>query len=339
MAPTSWPASAGTFGIADCHNDMLMSMLARREAGDEGAHGDFWMEQLRAGHVTLQVLPVYTEDAFVQEAALRRSLLMIDEAHRFADRHADEVAIVTTGAEIAEARAAGLIALVLAIEGAEPVGRDLAILRTLHRSGIRMISLTWNRRTMLADGVAEEDTGGRLTNLGRAVVREMEETGIVLDVSHISQNGFWDVVSLAQKPFIASHSSAMAVHEHPRNLTDDQLRALAQSESMVCANAYGRFVGDAPTIETFVDHIEHLLAVVGDTRVGLGLDFILDVWKITDGANLHADDENLGEPFVKDFVRPADLPLLADALARRFGPERAALVAESNLTAFLSNAL
>jgi membrane dipeptidase len=129
------------------------------------------------------------------------------------------------------------------------------------------------------------------------------------------------------------------VQEHPRNLTDDQLRALATTGSLVCANSYGRFVGRPTTVDHFVDHIEHLVDVLGETNVGLGLDHILDVWNITDGASLHAHEPDHGEPFLSDFVRPADHPLLADSLVKRFGPARAALVAEQNLTNFLANAI
>ncbi len=330
--------SGPRLAIADCHNDLLMSVLAQRQAGVEDPFGDFWLGQLRTGGVTVQVLPIFTDDVFAQEAALRHCLLMIDEAYRLAERYGDEVAIVGTSDELAEAQRTGRIALVLAIEGAEPVGRDLAVLRTLHRVGVRMLSLTWNRRTALADGVGEEDTGGRLTSIGRQMVGEMEQLGMLLDVSHLSRNGFWDAVELVQRPFIASHSSADAVHAHPRNLTDEQLAAMRAHGALVCANAYGRFVGAPYTIDHFVEHIAHLSAMLGTELVGLGNDFILDVYEVTDAASGRGRLPNHGDDFLEGFVRPADLPSLADALLARFG-EAAAAIAHDNLAGFLSRHL
>lgn len=322
--------------VADCHNDLLMSVLAQREAGVAEPFGDFWLNELEQGGVTVQVLPIYTSEAFVQEAALRRCLLMIDEAHRLAGLFADRVAIAFAGSDIEAITASGRIALVLAIEGAEPVGRDLGVLRALYRAGIRMLSLTWNRRTMLADGVGEEDTGGRLTTLGRDVVREMEQLGMVLDVSHLSRNGFWDVVSLVEKPFVASHSSANDVFAHPRNLGDDQLVAMREADSLVCANSYGPFLGAPFTTDRFVDHIEHLVGVLGENRVGLGLDFILDVYDVTDAASGDHRHPNHNLDLLENFVRPSQMATLTDVLEARFAPELAGKVASGNLTRFLA---
>ncbi len=321
--------------FADCHNDLLMWVQARREAGVEDPFGDYWLGQLQAGNVRLQVLPIYTDDVFVQEAALRRCLLMIDEAHRFAGRHSEHVALAFSGQEVLDVQASGRTALVLAVEGAEPVGRDLGILRTLHRAGVRMLSLTWNRRTMMADGVGEEDTGGRLTALGRATVAEMEQLGMLLDVSHLSQNGFWDVARIAQRPFVASHSSVKAVHDHPRNLSDEQLAVFRDTSSLVCANAFGDFVGAPSTIGHYLDHVAHLLEAVGPDGVGLGIDFILDVYDVTDAASDDAGRPDHGQNLLDGLKRPADLPALGTALLSRFDPATAAAVAHDNLASFL----
>ena len=184
--------------IGDCHNDLLLHVLHRRERGHHDPFGDFWLPQLRAGGVVCQVLPICTQQQFEGEAALRRCLLMIEEAHRCAELHPADVAVVTTSGELERALATARIALVIALEGAEPVGGDLEVLRVLFRAGIRMASLTWNRRTMLADGVGERDTGGRLTGLGVDAVAEMERIGMVLDVSHLSEAGFWHVEEIAR---------------------------------------------------------------------------------------------------------------------------------------------
>jgi membrane dipeptidase len=325
--------------MADCHNDLLMAVRHLRERGHADPFGDFWLGQLREGGVVLQVLPVCTEEQFAGEAALRRCLLMIEEAYHLAEVHSSDVSVVHTGAELTTTIEQGRIALVLAIEGAEPVGHDLAILDTLHRAGVRMSSMTWNRRTLMADGVGEHDTGGRLTGLGVDAVREMERIGMVLDISHLSEAGFWHVVDVADKPFVASHSSCRALQDHPRNLTDDQIRAVAASGGFVAINAFGPFLSPAPDAHSYVDHVAYASQLVGADHVALGPDFIDDVAAIVDPifTGLLVDPTAL--PVVKDLRRPADLAELGPLLVERLGAEVARQVASVTMVDFLTAAL
>ena len=160
--------------VADAHNDLLLACLHRRERGVQDPFGDDWLPGLRSGGVAFQVLPMFTEDQFIGEAALRRTLELIELAHEIATLHRDDVALVTTAGELDEALAGGRIALLLALEGAEPIGSSISLIETMWRLGVRMASLTWNRRTMLADGIAEQETGGRLSSLGVEAITEME---------------------------------------------------------------------------------------------------------------------------------------------------------------------
>ena len=153
--------------FADCHNDLLLGVTCQRDLGNDDLFGDFWLPQLRAGSVGLVVLPVYTEDWFTGEAALRRALTTIETARQMAQRHAGEVALVTTATELRAALDSDRIALLLAFEGMEPVGADIDLIDTFWHLGVRMASLTWNRRTPFADGLGERGTGAGLTELGR----------------------------------------------------------------------------------------------------------------------------------------------------------------------------
>ncbi|GAB2963340.1 dipeptidase [Amycolatopsis acidiphila] len=325
--------------IADCHDDLLMAVRHLRERGHADPFGDFWLPQLREGGVALQVLPVYTEEQFVGEAALRRCLLMLEEARHLANLHTADVAIVETADELARVQAHGKIALVLAIEGAEPVGRDLAMFTVLWRAGVRMSSLTWNRRTMLADGVGEEDTGGRLTGLGVEAIAEMERLGMVLDVSHLSEKGFWHLAEVARAPFVASHSSCRALQDHPRNLTDEQIRAVAASGGFVGINAFGPFLRDRPDIGSYVDHVEHAVGLVGAGHVALGPDFMEDVTATVDPVLTGALVDLADLPVVDGLRRPADFATLGPLLLNRLGDEAARAVAHDTLAAFLAKAL
>jgi membrane dipeptidase len=327
-----------TYRIADCHNDLLIAVRHQRERGHADPFGDFWLPQLRAGGVVLQVLPVFTEEQFVGEGALRRALLMVEEARHLAELHADDVAIVQTGAEIREVIDSGRIALLLAIEGAEPIGHSLELVDVMWRMGVRMSSLSWNRRTMMADGIAERDTGGRLTQLGVDAVRRMEEIGVVIDVSHLSEAGFFHLAEVATRPFIGSHSSCRALSGHPRNLSDDQLRVMADTGSFVAVNAFGPFLTDGkPTVERYVDHLEHAMSIVGPGHVGLGTDFIDDVAAVVDPVftGLLVNHEEI--PTTAGLQRPADFPGLAAAAEKRLGAETAAKVLATNLIDFVGS--
>jgi membrane dipeptidase len=328
-----------TLPIADCHDDLLMAVRHLRERGHKDPFGDFWLPQLREGGVALQVLPVYTEEQFVGEAALRRCLLMLEEARHLASVHAADVAIVETAGELAHAQEQGLIALVLSIEGAEPVGRDLAMFDVLWRAGVRMSSLTWNRRTMLADGVGEQDTGGRLTGLGVEAIAEMERLGMVLDVSHLSETGFWHLAEVAVAPFVASHSSCRDLQDHPRNLTDGQIRTVAASGGFVGINAFGPFLHDQPDVGSYLDHIEHAVELVGAGHVALGPDFMEDVAATVDPVLTGALVDVTRLPVVDGIRRPADFATLGPLLVSRLGDDLARAVAHDTLAGFLAGAL
>lgn len=327
--------------VADCHNDLLMAVRHLRERGHADPFGDFWLPQLRTGGVGLQVLPVCTEEQFVGEGALRRALLMLEEARRVAEMHPDDVAIVESATDLREAEASGKVALILAIEGAEPVGNSVELIDVLWRAGVRMCSLTWNRRTMMADGVGERDTGGRLTNLGVQSVIRMEELGMIVDVSHLSEAGFQHLAAVATKPFIASHSSCRAVTDHPRNLSDEQLGLVAQAGGFVAINSFGPFVSETPDpqVSDYVKHVAHAIVQVGERRVGLGTDFITDVINVVDPIFTGVLVPPEGFPMTAGLERPSDFPRLIEALELEFGSDMATAVASTNLTEFLRLAL
>ncbi len=317
--------------IADCHNDLLMAVLHQQERGHLDPFGDFWLPQLRSGGVVAQVLPIYTEDQYVGEGALRRALKMVHTAYDIARRHSDDVALVLTGQQLRSVIAQGRIALVLAIEGAEPVGPDLGIFHVLFRAGVRMASLTWNRRTIMADGVGETDTGGKLTSVGLAAIAEMEAIGMIVDVSHLSAAGFWHLMDHVSRPVVASHSSVSSVYDHPRNLTDDQLRAIARAEGVVSLNAFGGFLSDRPTTADFLNHLDYAQGLIGPEHVALGTDFIGDVAEAVDPifGGLMVDHSAL--PLVPGLQRPADLSGLGVDMIERFGRPVAQTIAADAL--------
>jgi membrane dipeptidase len=215
------------------------------------------------------------EGEYAAEGALRRTLQLIEYLHQEVEASRGEVALCRTGAEIDAAVSDGKVAVVLALEGCEAIGRQTDLFATLSRLGVRIVSFTHFGRTMLADGSGEEGTGGRLTRAGVAAVREMERLGILVDVSHLSAAGTHHVLELATRPVIASHSSARALCDHHRNLDDGQLRGVAATGGVIGVNFFPAFVDSRrPTVDRIVDHIEHIASVAGIDHVGIGPDFI-----------------------------------------------------------------
>lgn len=325
------------FPVADAHNDLLLAVEHQRRRGFADPFGDFWLPQLRAGGVVLQVLPIYTEEEFVGGDALRRAMVIMETARWMAERHSSDVALAETGAEIRDVIASGRIALVLALEGGEPFGADLGLVDGMARLGVRISSLTWNRRTMMADGVGERDTGGGLTSLGRRAVTEFGECGMVLDVSHLSDHGLRDVLQTTRVPLLATHSSCRELFEHPRNLTDDGLRAVAATGGMVCVNAFGGFLSESPGLPDYVRHIEHAVDVIGEDAVGLGADFIDDLMPIVDPISEGFLVDEI--PVIPELRSALDYPAVGEALAARLGEETTRKVMGGNLIRFLTDRL
>lgn len=327
--------------IADSHNDLLLACLHRAERGHSDPFGDDWLPGLRAGGVVFQVLPIFTEAQFVGEGALRRTLEVIDHARHIATVHRSDVTIVESGSEIQPAIDAGKIALLLAIEGAEPVGSSVAMFDTLWRLGIRLASLTWNRRTMLADGIGETDTGGRLTSLGVEAIAELERLGMVVDISHLSAPGVTHLAEIAERPFIASHSSCRALVDHPRNLTDSQIRIVADSGGFIAINGFGPFLSNGTaSIDDFIDHVVHVSSLVGDDRVAIGADMIFDLVRHVDpilGRQLLVDPNDLR--LIDDLKTPADYTNLSDRLLARLDRATAERISHQNMIDFFSQAL
>jgi membrane dipeptidase len=309
--------------VADTHNDLLMLVSRRPPEAQAAYFREHWLPQLRAGGVDVQVLPVFIDDDFRPEGAMRQTLRMIEAGHRVAEGNPDTVRLCRTGADIDATLADGRVALVLALEGCEAVGTDVELLRTLARLGIRMASFTHFGRTALADGSAEDDAGSRLTSAGVAAVALLEELGVLIDVSHLSATGTDHVLSLATRPVVASHSCSYAVRPHHRNLTDERLKGIAASGGVVGVNFYYGFVDpDSPTVGRLADHLEHVASVAGIDHVGLGPDFVKEVYEQLTPSAASVDFEGMsGTVTIPGLETPAGLPLVTEELLRRGWPE------------------
>lgn len=300
--------------VTDCHNDLILLVDYHLSHGNPGYFRDKCIPQLRAGGVGLQVAPIHIHLDYGPEGALRRSLVLTELLLEEIEKNSDQVALCLTGDDIDAAIDAGQIAFVIALEGCDQIGRDVSLLRTFFRLGVRSAMFSHLGRTLLADGSAEDETGSRLTQAGVEAVELMESLGMLVDVSHLNMAGTDHVLEIATRPVIASHSSARALCNIHRNLTDERIKAIAATGGVIGINFFFLFVdAEKPSLDRVIDHIEHVVSVAGIDAVGLGPDFIKEI----------ADTFMPDYPGIGDMQRvpegmvgtPADFPVVADALA------------------------
>jgi membrane dipeptidase len=307
-------------GVTDLHSDLPLGLLKRRFEGSEGSLRREWLPRLRAGGVNLVVCAVYIDSVYLPEGALRRAVQLVDALCEEIDACREEIELALTRADVERINGEDRIAALLAFEGAEPFGQDLAALRLFHRLGLRMVSFAWMRRTAFGDGTWENDSRGGLTRLGRQAVQEMNRLGMILDVSHASDQTTWDILESSSQPVIASHANARAIQGHPRNLTDEMIKAIAASGGLVGAVAVAGYIADSePSVARWVDHIDHIVELVGIDHVGIGCDFYEEIEAMGAAQDIQAwgPKSGLGPLAVEGMRTWADLPALTVELLRR----------------------
>jgi len=297
-----------TCPVVDAHCDTLVRLGEGQRLTDrlEDTHVD--LDRLEKGQVAAQFFACWIAPSHNPHRSLERALELVERFYAEVEGSGGRLTAVTGPSGVRECFAEGRVAGILSLEGAEPLGTNLALIGSLHRLGVRSITLTWNNRNAIADGVGDARTRGGLSEFGVAAVREMQRLGMLVDVSHISEAGFRQVLEVASKPVIASHSNARALCDHPRNLTDDQIKALAAAGGVMGLNLCPSFVTRDPEeadLERALDHVDHVVGLVGDRHVGLGMD--LDGIRATP----------------KGFADVADLPHLTRGLLERGHGEEA----------------
>jgi len=262
--------------VIDTHCDTLGRVLeGQRRLGERSTLGQFDLPRALEGGLDTEVMATFFNDHRAGSGA-RQTLQFIDAFYEELDAYGDLAALALNAADIERIRAEGKISLMLGMEGAEGLEGDLRVLRSCYRLGLRVLGLTWNRRNEAADGLDELGTGGGLTRFGRALLDECQQLGILVDVAHLGPAGVRDVLERSERPVLATHANAHAVYPHPRNLTDAQLEAIAATGGVVGVVPVPPFLGpyeECAPLEPFFDHLDHLLRVMGEDHVGLGLDF------------------------------------------------------------------
>ena len=265
--------------ICDCHCDTLTELYNKNASLYENEqHFDIKRQIALGGGLQFCAIYVPTE-VFRYQGGLRYTLCLLDKYNQEIKKlHENGIDVL----QVRTAEDAGNVlkhkaATLLAIEEGGAIDGSLEALRCLYELGVRAMTLTWSNRNDIADGINEESTGSGLTLFGKQVVAEMNRLGMLVDVSHISTAGFWSVIETSTKPIIATHSNAKSLCSHPRNLNDEQIKALAQNGGLVGITFAGQFLEEDwrnACIESVYKHIDYMLNLIGnDDHIGFGSDF------------------------------------------------------------------
>jgi membrane dipeptidase len=268
------------YGIVDLHFDLLMDLYEKRSRANVLAT-DF-LPEFEAGDIGVVGAAIYIEDRYLPEMGLRVGLDQI--ARLYAEAASSErFTICKSYSEIVRAREAGKIALLITMEGVEPLGADLDVLRVFYELGVRIIGLTHTRRNAAASGGVFASAGSSpqgLTAFGRDLVRECEALGVIIDLAHINPAGFEEILTITTKPPIISHTNARKYYDVERNVTDDQIKMVGERGGVIGVNAI--LVSsrkEETTLDRYVDHFEHIIDLIGIDQVAIGFDFFEFIYR------------------------------------------------------------
>src|SRR6266513_2707686 len=267
-------------GIVDLHFDLPMDLYEKRER--KNVLETEFLPELDAGNIGAVGVAIYIEDRYMPEMNLRVALDQISRLYTEAEE-SGRFAICKSHQEILDARKARKIALLITMEGVEPLGTDLELLRVFYEVGVRAIGLTHARRNAAGDGGVFASTGSSrdgLTGFGRDVVRQCEALGVIVDLAHISPAGFEDMLAIMTKPPIVSHTNARKYYDIERNISDEQIKMIGERRGVIGVNSV--LVSsreEETTLAHYIDHIQHLVNLIGIDCVAIGFDFFEFIYR------------------------------------------------------------
>lgn len=290
--------------LFDAHCDTLSYLLNHSQDTLLRSGGQWDLERLACYAPCAQFFAVFADRAEQGPPMWERFVEQVRLFDQLMKQYPDRITHCRNSLQAEQAVQQGKVAAFLSVEGGELLDCDPEKLRTAWDMGVRAINLTWNHANALSGSNKEEPERG-LSPQGRDFVCRMRELGILIDVSHLSDQGFWDVMEVAPGPVIATHSNARSVFFHTRNLTDGQITAIIKGRGVIGLNLYELFVGAPPTcVDTVIAHLEHMLELGGEETVALGGDW--------DGA----------DPLAGGFTDVSHWKRLYDTLLRRNYPEK-----------------
>lgn len=266
--------------VIDGHTDIPRDVYLRECKGEKNVFMTTHYQELKNANLNIVFVNIFTKT--FPEASLKEALLQIEKIIKVTRENPD-VVLIRNKNDLDTVLKNNKLGLVLSLEGFEPLGNSLELINIFYELGVRAGMLTWNHSNHFASGT--DMTNGGLTKLGISSIDLMNSLGIIIDVSHLNEQGFWDVIKFNKKPTIASHSNVKALFNHNRNLTNEQIKAIAESGGVIGAVSYFSKVNEndlssihldddnTETIHDYIKHIEYLINLVGYEHVAFGFDF------------------------------------------------------------------
>lgn len=273
----------------DGHTDIFTDVTIRMLAGENDILNKHHLDRLKAGQIEGGIFVLWCDPPYDNDPRTR-TLDILHSIQREL-RNTSNFITVTSYDDIIKAKAEDKIYMLLGIEGLSGIGYDIDLIDYFYSFGIRHAMLTWNEQNLLATGVGGDPARG-LTDAGKKAVAKIQEKRMLMDVSHLNETSFWDVMNIVTNPPIASHSNARALCDVPRNLSDDQLKLIRDYEGLVGLNAYHRFVSADPLkqdAEHFIAHLAYIADLIGPEFIGFGFDF----YEFLNGSGADSDPERI----------------------------------------------
>lgn len=263
----------------EMHSDITIDVARRRSQGETHVLERVFLPKWSEGGVRAAFVTIGGDSPpqcpLGNEFPLQSAIYLTEAMLQDIGESAGKIAIARSAGDLSRYVQQGVFPLVLHVEGSRPFEFDMSILRLWHLHGLRSVALTWNFRNKFADGTLESRTKGGLTRSGVEFVREVERLGLVLDLAHLTEAGFWQVFENYGKTLVVSHAACRALHDQDRNVNDEQIKALAERNGVLGLVFYPSMLGDGPaTMDKIMRHFAHAAELVGTEHLAIGPDFI-----------------------------------------------------------------
>ncbi|MFC2093194.1 dipeptidase [Bacteroidota bacterium] len=261
--------------LVDTHNDFIWQVYKKGvDFGRDNRSTQSDLPKLLEGGVDVQVFAIWIPTNKVRQS-YSFTKGQIDRLRKIEEENSERFEIAESFEDMKKILEVKKVCGLIGIEGGTAIENNLDNINEFFNLGVRYIGLTWNNSNNIGTSAKDESKSGRegsLTEFGFEVVKRMDEVGMLIDVSHLGEGAFWDVIETTKNPIIASHSNCYAIHPHYRNLTDEQIKAIADGGGVIDVNFHNGFLG-AATVDKIVDHIDYLKELVGVDYIGIGSDF------------------------------------------------------------------
>lgn len=323
--------------IFNAHSDLLSDINLKRLKGEKDVFRKYYYDSFLKSEVKGAIWVIWTDPEHLHNPKERTNQIIKSMLEEFSEA-SDILNIVREYKDFEKGLNANKINILIGMEGLSHIENNIHLIESYYKDiGLRHASLTWNEKNLLASGV-DDDVNG-VTDLGRKAIERIEELGILLDVSHLNEKSFWDVVKIASRPIIASHSNSKRFANVKRNLDDNQLLAIAESGGLVGINACSIFVNDdrnKQEIDDLIDHIDYMKKIIGIKHIGFGFDFC-DFLPVS---YVGLPDPRTNSITVKGLSSEGDILSLTNRMRERgYTPEEIELISYRNYDSLLKKIL